>query len=187
MRNLTIAAALVALAIHSGASASTVNLRWTGASDPGVLGLGSSIVDVSGAAGPVLLTLDLVFGADAAGISAYGLDLEFDTDGANELDLVSFQELSWANAKATRTLEQITPGIHSTQESETGGPEGQAFGFEAFTLGLGATSVTLTFARLVFLTDPLRAANDGADVFSTNERDPGATAFLDNIGRQIQV
>lgn len=187
MRNMTVVAALVALAIHGGASASTVNLRWTGASDPGVLGIGTNIVDVSGAAGPVLLTLDLVIGADAAGIGAYGLDLEFDTDGANELDLVSSQTLSWGNAKATRTLKPLAPGLLSSQESELGGPEGQAFGFDGFTLGQGPTLLTLTFARLIFQTHVLRVANDGADIFSTNERDPIATAFFDNLNRPIQT
>lgn len=187
MRSLTVVAALVALAIHSGASASTVNLRWTGASDPGVLGLGSNSVDVSGAAGPVLLTLDVILGADAAGISSGGLDLDFDTDGANELDLVSFTELSWENAKASRNLTQLSPGIVRTQESGSGGPEGQIFGFEAFTLGGGPANLTITFARVVFQTDPLRARNDGDDIFSTNERDPLATAFFNNLGQQIQI
>jgi opacity protein-like surface antigen len=187
MRKLSFGAVLTALAFGSAASASTVSLRWTGASDAGVAGLGTSVVDVSGAVGPVLLTLDLVIGIDSAGLSAYGTDLEFDTDGANELDLVSFQELSWANAKATRTLGNITPGIVKTQESGSGGPEGQVFGFEAFTLGTGANNLTLTFARVVFRTSAGRAQSDGDDIFSSNERDPFATAFINNAGAQLQI
>jgi hypothetical protein len=185
MRKLSLVAALGALVIHGGASASTVSLVWTGASDPAVVGIGTSVADVSGAAGPVLLTLDVMIGADAAGLSSAGLDLEFDTDGANELDLVSWSELSWANAKASRTLEQLSPGIVRTQESGPGGPEGQAFGFETFTLGSGPANLTFAFARIVFSTHPLRASTDGDDIFSTNERDPSATVFFNNLGQLI--
>ena len=186
MRKLYFVAVLTALAFGGAASASTVQLRWTGASAPGVVGLGTSVADVSGVVGPVHLTLDILVGADAAGISAGGVDLEFDTDLLNELDLVSFTELTWGNAKATRTLTQLSPGIARTLESDSN-HEGQAFGFEAFTLGTGASNVTFTFARLVFSTSALRAFNDGNDIFSTNERDPLATAFFDNGGLQVQI
>jgi hypothetical protein len=159
-----------------------VNLLWTGASDPSATGLGTSNVSVSGAG--VTLTLDLVFGIDANGLSAYGMDIDFDSDGNNELDIVSFSQLSWANAKGTRSLIPLTAGLGGTQESQSGGPEGQLFGFTAFTLGSGPESITLSFARMVFVTTPAVTA-DGFDIFAVNERDPLATVFFDNPGNQI--
>jgi hypothetical protein len=188
MRKLSFVAVLTALAFGSAASATTVNLRWTGSSDGAVAGLGTNVVDVSLTSGPVTLTLDLVIGIDSGGLSAFGTDIEFDNDGDNELDLLGFQEFTWANAKGTRNLTNLTVGISRTQESGNGGPEGQAFGFEAFTLGTGASSITLTFARLVFLTDASRAgAPDGFDIFSSNESDPFATIFFNNAGLNIQI
>jgi hypothetical protein len=186
MRKLSFVAVLTALAFSSAVSATTVQLQWTGASDAAVVGVGTSVVDVSLAPGPVLLTLDVLIGIDANGLSSAGMDLEFDTDGANELDLVSYSEFTWANAKATRNLGNLSPGIARTQES-TNAEEGQAFGFETFTLGLGAQSITLTFARVVFSTEATRAIADGSDIFATNERDPSATVFFDNNGLAIQI
>lgn len=186
MRKLTFVAVLTALAFTSAVSATTVNLRWTGSSQA-VLGLGTNVVDVSGAVGPVTLTLDVVIGVDAAGLGAAGLDLEFDTDGLNELDKLSSQEISWGNAKATRTLKPLAAGLASSQESQDVGPEGQLFGFDLFSLGTGASNVTITFARVVFQTSALRAATDGSDIFSTNERDPLATVFFNNANNQIAV
>lgn len=109
-------------------------------------------------------------------MSALGYDFEFDVDLGDELNLVAFAELSWANAKATRTLTQITRGISQTQES-TSLQEGQLFGFEAFTLGTGASNVTFTFARMTFATNPEQVRSDGFDLFSTNERDPFVCQF----------
>jgi hypothetical protein len=39
---------------------------------------------------------------------------------------------------------------------------------------------------MIFVTTP-RVATDGFDLFSSNERDPFATAFIDNQGRAIDV
>jgi hypothetical protein len=78
---------------------------------------------------------------------------------------------TWANAKATRRLSNITRGIVKSQES-TSQQEAQLFGFEAFTLGAGATNVTFTFARVVFATHPDRARSDDIDIHSIDDRDP---------------
>ncbi len=187
MLRQSLVAGLSALAFSSAVSATTVSLRWTGSSNGAVLGLGTNAVDLTDASGPVTLTLDVIIGVDAAGLSAAGLDLEFDTDGLNELDKISSVELSWGNAKATRTLKPLGPGLATSQESESGAAEGQLFGFDLFTLGTGAASVTITFARMVFATDTLRALTDGADIFSTNERDPLATAFFNNASQQLAI
>jgi hypothetical protein len=169
----------------SSASATTVQLLWTGSSDvANTTGLGTSTVGVAGPG--VTLTLDLVFGIDANGLSAYGLDIEFDREPnlGNELDIVSFQEFTWANAKGTRNLTTLTNGISRTQESN-GSVEGQLFGFEAFTLGSGPNNLTLTFARMVFVTNTVQT--DGLDLFSANESDPFATIFFDNVGNVIPI
>lgn len=178
-------AVLFLLAGTFSASASTVSLRWVGSSDASATGLGTNAILVP-AGGGTTLTLDLVIGADALGLSAFGLDLEFDvgTEFDDELEILSFQEFSWANAKAARTLEQFNIGITRTQESGALGPEGQLFGFEAFTIGSGPISATLSFARIVFRTNP-SVATDSLDIFATNERDAFATAFFDNAGNQI--
>ena len=162
------------------ASATTWSLLWVGASDPNAVGIGTSSIDVSGPG--TTLTLDYVFGIDGSGVSVFGLDVEFDVGNEfdDELDILSFQELSWRNAKATRRLTQLSPGIAWTQESDST-REGQLFGFEAYTLGSGPINLTLSFARMVFVTTP-RVQTDGPDLFGTNERDPLATAALDNTG-----
>jgi hypothetical protein len=179
---VSLIAGLFLLVGVSSASASTVNLIWTGTSDPAnTTGIGTSTVGVNGSG--VILTLDLLIGIDELGLSSAGLDLEFDVGLDNELDIVSFSEQSWANAKATRTLTQLSPGLSGTQESSAS-EEGQLFGFETFTLGLGAQSITLTFARMVFVTTP-NVSSDSLDLFATNERDPSATVFFDNNGLAV--
>jgi hypothetical protein len=172
-----------------GKSISAIQFRgaylvWTGASEPATAGLGTNSVFVPGA--NVTLTLDLVIGIDSSGLSAYGAAFEFDTDGANELDIVDFQELSWANAKATRRLVSITVGLHRSQESQPGGPEGQLFAFEAVALPLrtGPTKLTLTMARMVFATTPA-LASDGFDIFATNEQDPGDNVVANNANEIV--
>ncbi len=176
------------------ASASTVNLIWTTSSDPSATGLGTNAVSVSSGGG-VSLTLDLVIGVDAAGLGAFGADFEFDVGSEfdNELNLSSSQELSWGNAKATRTLKPLAPGLGKDEnglttslESGTGGPEGQLFGFDLFSLGTGASNLTLAFARMVFVTTA-NVQTDGLDLFATLERDPFGTAFYNNSNGQIPI
>lgn len=167
------------------ASASTVNLIWVAASDGAATGIGTSTVTtVAG----TTLTLDLVIGVDAAGLGAFGADFEFDigSEFDNELNIVRAQELSWGNAKATRTLKPLGPGLASSLESDTGGPEGQLFGFDLFSLGTGASNLTLSFARMVFVTTA-NVATDGLDLFATLERDPLGTVFFDNSNNQIPI
>ncbi len=177
----TTLATLGAIALAGSAAGSTVSLIWTGAAGGAILGLGTSVVDVSLAFGAVTLTLDVILNADAAGISSGTLDLRFDQDGFDELDLLSWSEFSWANSKATASLVQATPGIEQVQESQYSGAEGQAFGFEGFTLGQGPANVTLTFARVVFFTSVIKANADGLDVFATG-RD-----IRDNAGLPVTL
>ncbi len=185
MRKSSLVCLIAGLFLLTGAgsvSATTVNLIWTAASDPSATGIGTNAVQVSGAG--VTLTLDYVVGIDANGVSSFGLDIEFDTDGGNELNILGFSEITWANAKANRNLVPIAQGLTKSVESGSAGPEGQLFGFDLFTLGLGPNNLTLAFARMVFVTTA-NTATDGLDIFATNERDPTATALFDNNSANI--
>lgn len=156
------------------ARALSVRFVWRdGVSAGPITGLGTNQVAVSNT-DPATLTLDIEIGVGPEGLGAWASDIEFDVgpDFDDELDVVSTQELSWGNAKANRTLKPLAPGLASSQESGGGGPEGQLFGFDLYSLGTGATNVTLTFARVVFVTNPLQVQSDGLDIFTTNERDP---------------
>lgn len=201
MRTLHARAALSALcALVSAASApiashaTTVATIWTGASSAGpIAGLGTSDVYVSGSE-PATLTFDVIVDVDADGLSVIGLDLEFDVgpEFDDELNAVSARELLELQhyvidpCVIERNLGPCVsgPGILVTQDSSAS-REGQLFGFEAFTLGTGPSSLTLTFARVIFATNPAAVQTDGDDILSTNERDPFATAAIDNLGRII--
>lgn len=171
------------LAPISPTSATTVSFVWTGASSAGpVAGLGTSTVFVSGI-DPTTLTLEIHFDIDGDGLDAAEADVEFDRgpDFEDELHILSFSELDWTNGK--KRMSHLTPGISRSQES-TGSAEGQLFGFEGvvFPVFTGPRNVTLAFARMVFVTNPLNVATDGDDLFTTNERDPFATTWCDNGG-----
>jgi hypothetical protein len=158
---------------------------WTGASSAGfVAGLGTSDIYVSGSE-PATLTLDVIAFIDANGLLALGLDLEFDR--APELG----DELNVLHA--TNLLRQRIPGgggalgfppLARTQES-TADNEGQLFGFQFFTLGVGPSNATLASARAIFTTNPPNVQSDGDDIFATNESDPFATVAFDNRGQLI--
>jgi hypothetical protein len=177
-RALAAAVALAFALTPAGAVlATTASFVWTGAaSAEAVSGLGTSAVYVS-ATSPATLTLDMVLNIGADGLSAVGADIEFDADFGDELDVASYFELGWGGA--TASLAQLTPGIASSQESSPTA-EGQLFGFEAVSLGQGPANTTLTFARVVFTTNPANIATDGDDVATTDQRDPYASVFFDN-------
>jgi hypothetical protein len=104
MRTLHARAALSALcALVCAASApiashaTTVATIWTGASSAGpIAGLGTSDVYVSGSE-PATLTFDVIVDVDADGLSAIGLDFEFDVgpEFDDELNAVA-RESCWS-------------------------------------------------------------------------------------------
>lgn len=162
-----------------GASATTVSFVWTGASSAGpVAGLGTSSVSVSGT-DPATLTLEIQVNVDARGLQAISADLVFDTGPGfdDELNLIDAAEIPYSSPKATLPL--LRPGLARSQES-SGAVEGQVFGLEVFSFGNGPRNVTLTFARILFATKPPHVASDGDDVFTSADRDPLVTAFIDN-------
>jgi hypothetical protein len=136
---------------HAAASVAVVWTSTTGAGTPG-----SSSID---AAPGDQLVAEIRITADAAGVSVYGVSLEFDTDLENELDLVNATELLPAG------MSQLTSGVGSTQES-TAGQEGNALLFEAIKAGApGPTSTTVVAGQLTFDVTA-NVASDGDDVFS---------------------
>ena len=164
MRKLSLAlmVSLCFLGISSGASASSVDLVWSGTAG-GIAAVSGNSVTVSGSS-VATLTLEVTLTSDSRGVSAAFADFNFDTDFGNEVNIVSFTEISWSNTSGLRTLTPLGVGISSSQES-TGTQKGTVFGLEGTSGGLGAKNTTLTFARLVFSTT-VNVTNDGNDIFS---------------------
>lgn len=142
------------------AAATSINLVWTGTSGSG--SIGSSSISVS-ATEPETLTLEMILDVDGLGLSYLQVSVQFDRDLRDELDLLSIETLSWSNPKGPGNF--IGLGFETSQESDaTAG--GEIVTFQGFTLGLGPRNTTLTFARMVFATNPSNLSNDGPDVFS---------------------
>jgi hypothetical protein len=183
---LVLVASVSLLGFSSVAGATSVSMIWTGTTGTGATG--SSDINVSNVTAETL-TLTLTLTADSAGVGAYFMSLRFDTDGGNELNIVSVAEGSWTNgltgAKA-RNLTQLNAGIESTQESENTAPEGRLFTFEATSLGTGIKNASLIWGVVVFTTNPGNVATDGDDVFS-GIFNPGIDVLFDNLTQPINA
>jgi len=170
MRKLSLAlmVSICFLGISSAAGATSVNLIWLNSA-------GGAITEVSGGSitleesAVATLTLDVQLDVDSRGAAAVFLTIDFDTDLENELNVLSWSEISWSlsNTKGVvvRTLTPISAGIDSTIES-SGSQAGSVFVFDGTSLGPGPFNTTLTFARLVFVTSFARAPVDGDDIFA---------------------
>lgn len=169
---VALALGFLALLAPTAFAEPAVSLRWSATSGSGSAG-GSAIGAVAGDR----LTLDVVLSPDAAGVSSFGLSLEFDRDGGNELDLVEvLEELPPGFAF------HLSPGVEGALESE---PErtGQILTFEAATLDLGPTDAAVRIAQIIFeVTD--QVATDGPDVF-LGLQNPGVDGSFDNQGRDV--
>lgn len=144
-----------------GAEATSLNLIWTGTTGVGIPG--SSAISVSGTE-PETLTLDLVLNVDSSGLTLLTISAKFDEDFGDELNLLSAETLSWSNPKASGMWFGF--GFISSQESGAAS-EGQIFHLDGgLGFGIGPQSATLTFARIIFATNPFRIASDGVDIFS---------------------
>lgn len=163
---LAVAAIFGATALVPGTARGTsVHLIWTGTTGSGTTG--TSAIAVSDTV-PETLTLDVRIDVDAAGLSTAWLSLAFDQDLENELDLLSFEEIGWTG---TMVPGMQTPTfypawfLHSTQESSAVA-EGRFYSFEHTAFFTGPVSTLITFARVVFATNPGNASLDGDDVVS---------------------
>jgi len=138
----------------------SIDFVWSGTTGSGALG--SSSIQVS-ALEPETLTLDLVLDIESLGLHLLSVSALFDTDLENELNLTGVQTLPWTDPTGTRHFD--AHGYVSSQESEAD-REGQIFGLRGLSRGLVPINTTLTFARMVFVTNPSRVRNDGADLVS---------------------
>jgi hypothetical protein len=165
-----LAATAISLGVSRAADATSVNLRWAGAAGSAVTGLGTSTVTVAGAA---TLTLDIRIAVDSSGLSAAFLSLEFDRDLRNELNVLSFEEISWTGvmmtAMDTPSMSPLSSGLLTTQES-SGSATGLLYTFDLTTVSTASDccpkSTTLAFGRVVFATNPSSLTRDGGDIFA---------------------
>ncbi len=146
-----------------------VELLWVDTTGTGRIG-GSTIAASPGD----VLTGELRVQSDA-GISSFGLSLEFDIDLGDELDLVSVTELTPPGFSFS-----FTPGVALEQESSAT-QRGRVLTFEAATLGVGPD--TFVIGRIVFSVRS-GVTSDGADVF-LGVFDPGIDGLFDNDGRDL--
>jgi hypothetical protein len=169
MRKLSLAlmVSICFLGISGAAGATSVNLIWQNAAGGAINAVSGSSVTLE-LASVATLTLDVQIDVDSLGLAGAFLRLDFDTDLGNELNVLSWEEISWSktNSKGVtvRTLSPLAAGIQSTQES-TGAQGGYVFEFDGTSLTTGPSTTTLTFARLVFSTN-LGVTTDGDDIFS---------------------
>lgn len=150
-----------------------VDLIWTATTGAGATG-GSSIVAAPGD----VLELTMFLTVDPPGTVGYKISLEFDRDGANELDLVS-------------VVNPIPPGftfsipLLTVSDSGTGGPTGRIHSFNALTSfpfpGPPAVSGTFAIGVVEFSVNG-SVANDGDDVFSGFLNPTIADGLLDATG-----
>ena len=111
------------------------------------------------------LTLDVRMDTGENDMVGIFTSLTFDSDGDNELNVVSFSEVGWANPNGKRTMNPFKPGISSSQESTTGSG-GELVTLESTAGNLGAKNINWTFATIVFETNPSNVTTDGDDVES---------------------
>jgi hypothetical protein len=181
---LVLVASVGLLGFASVAGANSVAMIWTGTTGTGATG--TSDINVSNTLAETL-TLTLTLQADSTGVGAYFISLRFDTDGANELNILSWTEGSWTNgltgAKA-RTMTSLNAGIESTQESQNVAPEGRLFTFEANSLGTGIKNASMIWGVVVFVTNPANVSTDGDDIFS-GLFNPGVDGMYNNANLNI--
>lgn len=136
----------------------SIDLVWSGTTGVGTLG--SSAIQVS-AFEPETLTLDIVLGIGPRGLDHLQVSARFDTDLQNELNLSRAQTFSWASPNGSRRFDGF--GFHSSQESESDN-EGQILALQGLSPSNGPVNTTLTFARVVFVTNPSNVRSDDADI-----------------------
>jgi hypothetical protein len=157
----------------SVSSATSVNLRWLAAAPTvgPVTGLGTNSIVLAPSA-TATLTLDIRIAVDGGGLSSAFLSLEFDRDLQDELNILSFAELTWTGAMMSPSglpkLEPFALGV-ATQES-TGTQMGKLYTFDVTTISTASdccpVNTTIAFGRVVFTTNHLGFPLDDIDIFS---------------------
>jgi hypothetical protein len=136
-------AAIAILSIPSLSLATTATLLWTGAttSNGSATLNGNSAALSPSASAP--LTLDIQIDADSRGVAVASLNIAWDTDLGNEVNLITFEELSWSNLSGNRVLDPIAPGVASSLES-TDLASGFLYQLDGTTVGNGPKNTALT-------------------------------------------
>jgi len=111
------------------------------------------------------LTLELWLDTDSRGAAGVSINVFFDDDLVNELNLISQENITWSQGMKTLGPVSGINGVTSSQESTTAGVRGELKGWSHGTLGTGPFSTTLTFARIVFQTTA-NVITDGEDIFT---------------------
>ena len=118
------------------------------------------------------VTAEIRITSDEAGVSSYGVSLEFDSD----LDLVLATELLPAGFAFN-----LSNGVQDTLESQVA-QDGHVFTFEAATFGNGPVSTTFAVGTIQFtVKDP---QSDGVDLRS-GLFNAGIDGFFDNAGESL--
>jgi hypothetical protein len=160
------------LSVSPAGAAPTLSLVFvstTGGGSPGAQTIAAAPGD--------LLTLELRLGADEAGVSSYGISLEFGADLGDELDLVAVVEDLPAGFDVN-----LTPGVIASQESSPL-DRGRVLTFEAATLGDGPTSTSFAVGTIQFrVTD--NVATDGPEI-AAGFINPGVDGLFDNAGASV--
>jgi len=166
------AAFFISAVFAFNASATTIDITFTGTDGLGVVGSNT----ISALPGDTL-SASVSISADAAGVSSYGISMLFDTDFGDELNLISVNELLTAPFTFN-----VTPGCASTQES-SGAQVGNVLTCEAGTFGAGPSLATVDIMDLVFLVTA-NVATDGFDM-ETGLFNSGFDGIFDNVGGPV--
>ena len=158
------------LGLSGTADAQEVSLVWEGTTGGGTTGGDTIDAEVGD-----VLSLGIFLTTPAEGVAAYGVSLEFDQDGLNELDILTVVELEYV-ADLTcvpfpdcffdvgdEELMNISPGVAGTVESAPG-TTGSILTFEAATLELGPVNKTIKIGEVSFQVNTPLA--DGVDIQS---------------------
>jgi len=159
---------LVGMARDASANV-TFNLVWTGTSSGNATSIGSLGSDTYiGAAGDIV-TLQIRM-ITTQTLQFHGISLNFDTDLANELNLVGTGEWVGSNFGTTAMASSYGPltlNVVSTIESQTGGPAGRINTYESGSLTgtqfLPTGTYVVGTAKFVLTGN---VATDGNDLFS---------------------
>jgi hypothetical protein len=163
---------VLALAPAAALATPIVSIVWTATTGSGATG--SNVIE---ARPGDLLTAQVRLSPDSTGVSSYGISLRFDTDLADELDLLGAVEFLPPGFSFV-----LSTGVASTQESELF-REGHVFTCEAVAAGNGPTGGTFSICQLDFRVTA-NVVTDGADLF-TGLFNSGVDGIFDNAGNPL--
>ena len=152
------------LSFSTAASAVSVDLNWYGLTISNNIVSGNSVTIAASSVQTLTLEVTISDFSFPNGLSAYFLNFEFDTDGANELNfLLAYQPPVFMDP-GIPPIPPIEGGLEYIVESETG-TKGQLGSFEEFGSHTGG-GATFTVGFLIFTTNHGNVSNDGNDIFS---------------------